>query len=257
MSQIVYDGSMAGLLSAIFEAYERREQVSAQISPEVSYVPDVFESRIDVTTDFHKARRVWKGLQRDLSPESLDQIWSCFLSELPEKEDRILAFVTYVFANPGRPVDQDFGHPAVLWISQTARRVWREKHRMEAFVRFQELGDGLYYAVIDPDFDVLPLIAKHFRSRYADQRWLIYDSRRRKGLHYDPGTEQLSDVNLEVREGSQGTPDESALSETEGWYQELWKDYFKSTGIEARKNPVLHLRHVPHRYWKNLIEKQS
>lgn len=257
MSQIVYDGGMAGLLSAIFEAYERREQTTARIRPVTGFVPDVFATRVDVATDFQKARRVWKGLQRDLSPESLDHIWSCFLSEMPEREDQILAFIRYVFDNPGRPVDQDFGHPAVLWISQTARRVWREKHRMEAFVRFQELGDGLYYAVIDPDFDVLPLIAKHFRSRYADQRWLIYDSRRRKGLHYDPVTEHLSDVALEVREGSQGQPDDSALSETEGWYQELWKDYFKSTGIEARKNPVLHLRHVPHRYWKNLIEKQS
>lgn len=145
----------------------------------------------------------------------------------------------------------------MLWIAQTARRVWREKHRMEAFVRFQELGDGMYYAVIEPDFDVLPLIAKHFRSRYADQRWLIYDARRKKGLHYDPVSEQLSDVDIELREGSRGSPEKEMLSQSEAGYQQLWKDYFKSTGIDARKNPVLHLKHVPHRYWKNLIEKQS
>lgn len=257
MLQLLYDGSMAGLLSAVFEAYERKAQSTARIGAAVNAIPDAFAQRVDVETDFHKARRVWKGLQRQLSPESLDHIWNCFLSELPEREDTILAFIRYVFENPGRAVDQDFGHPAVLWIAQTSRRVWREKHRMEAFVRFQELGDGLYYAVIDPDFDVLPLIAKHFRSRYADQRWLIYDSRRRKGLHYDPATEQLSDVDLELRESADGKPSAEALSDTEGWYQQLWKDYFKSTGIEARKNPVLHLRHVPHRYWKNLIEKHA
>jgi probable DNA metabolism protein len=255
MIQIQYDGSMAGLLTAVFEVYERKAQQDARISSAQQLVPDAFAQRVEIPADFHKARRVWKGLERQLSAETLDQIWSCYLSELPEREDMILAFVRYVFDNPGRPVDQDFGHPAVLWIAQTARRVWREKHRMEAFVRFQELGDGLYYAVIDPDFDVLPLIAKHFRSRYANQRWLIYDSRRKKGLHYDPTTELLSDVNLELRENSSGQPASELLSETEGWYQQLWKDYFKSTGIDARKNPVLHLRHVPHRYWKNLIEK--
>jgi probable DNA metabolism protein len=257
MLQIVYDGSMAGLLTAVFEAYERRAQGETRIVAGQGLIPDVFASRVDIPTDFHKARRVWKGLQRQLSPGSLDHIWSCYLSELPEKEDMILAFVRYVFDNPGRRVDEDFGHPAVLWTAQTARRVWREKHRMEAFVRFQELGDGMYYAVVDPDFDVLPLIARHFRSRYADQRWLIYDSRRKKGLHYDPESEALSDVNLELREGSKGAPEAEALSRSESWYQLLWKDYFKSTGIDARKNPALHLRHVPHRYWKNLIEKQG
>lgn len=255
MVQIAYDGSMAGLLTAVFEAFERKARASARIAPAATLVPDAFAERVDVPTDFHKARRVWKGLQRQLSAESLDQIWNCFLSELPEREDMILAFIRYVFEHPDRPVDQDFGHPAVLWIAQTSRRVWREKHRMEAFVRFQELGDGLYYAVIDPDFDVLPLIAKHFRSRYADQHWLIYDSRRKKGLHYEPASEQLSDVDLEPATGPAGAPQPDLLSANEGWYQQLWKDYFKSTGIDARRNPVLHLRHVPHRYWKNLIEK--
>ena len=49
---------------------------------------------------------------------------------------------------------------------------------MEAFVRFQCTKDQLYYAIIQPDYNVLPLISKHFEKRYADQRWLIYDIRR-------------------------------------------------------------------------------
>ena len=40
-------------------------------------------------------------------------------------------------------------------------------------------------AIVQPDFNVLPLIEKHFRERYADQRWLIYDVRRKYGLYYD------------------------------------------------------------------------
>ena len=56
---------------------------------------------------------------------------------------------------------------------------------MEAFVRFQLTKDGLYYCIIQPDYNVLPLISNHFEKRYADQRWLIYDSRRKYGIYYD------------------------------------------------------------------------
>jgi DNA polymerase sigma len=33
---------------------------------------------------------------------------------------------------------------------------------MEAFIRFEQLKD-IYFAKIDPDFDVLTLIIKHFK----------------------------------------------------------------------------------------------
>ncbi len=56
---------------------------------------------------------------------------------------------------------------------------------MEAFVRFQLIKDGLYYATVQPDYNVLPLILKHFKDRYADQRWLIYDTLRKYGILYD------------------------------------------------------------------------
>jgi probable DNA metabolism protein len=87
-------------------------------------------------------------------------------------------------------MEEDYSHPAVLTVFQTAKKVWREKHRMEAFVRFQRTADGLYYAIIEPDYNVLPLIAEHFQTRYADQRWMIYDARRRYGMYYDLNTVQ-------------------------------------------------------------------
>ena len=31
----------------------------------------------------------------------------------------------------------------------------------------------------------LPMLIKHFRNRYADQKWIIYDVKRGYGLHYD------------------------------------------------------------------------
>lgn len=248
---------MAGLLSAIFEAYEQQEQDSCMIVKAGLAAPDAFARRVTVPTNAVKARRVWAGLSKKISREALDELYRCFLSGLPEAEGMLLSYMRYAFSAPQR-IEADYGHPAVLWVSQTARKVWREKHRMEAFVRFQELGDGLFYAAIEPDYNVLPLIEKHFRSRYADQSWIIYDLRRRYGLHYDKQAEATAEVHFEWSEaGGSGKPGKEVLSENEPLYEALWKDYFKSTGIPARKNPALHLRHVPLRYWRHLPEKHQ
>ena len=254
MLQLVYDGTMAGLLTAIFEAYERRAPDVMIVRREAA-LADAFAQRVTIPTNAVKARRVWVGLSKKLSAAALEGLYYCYLSGLPEAEGHILAFVRYVFAQPDRKVEEDFGHPAVLGISQTAKKVGREKHRMEAFVRFQELGDGMYYAAIEPDYDVLPLIAPHFKTRYADQSWLIYDLRRKLGLHYDSSAEALTEVRLEWVRGGRHMPDANRLSPREELYQILWKDYFKSTGIPARRNEKLHLRHMPLRYWRYLTEK--
>jgi probable DNA metabolism protein len=122
-------------------------------------------------------------------------------------------------------------------------------------VRFVQLGDGTYFATIDPDFNVLPLITPHFTDRYADQVWIIYDTRRKYGMHYDSRTVQ------EVR--FQFLPDttdallaEGVQAAQEDLYQRLWQTYFKSVNIPARRNLKLHRQHVPVRYWKYLTEKR-
>lgn len=251
--QLIYDGTMAGLLTAVFEAYEHRLDI-VHILTEEHWQQDAFAVRQGVVTDALKARRVWKGLTGKLSKEALDQLYYCFLSELPGIEDTILAYTRYVFSS-GKNVAADFGNDAVLTVTQTARKVWREKHRMEAFVRFSLLKDQLYYASVTPDYNVLPLIAPHFRSRYADQNWLICDLKRKYGISYNKETEQVSEVRISWDERTM--PDNTiAYDAAEPLYQQLWKDYFKSTGIPARNNRKLHLQHVPLRYWKYLTEKQ-
>lgn len=253
MLLLLYDGTMAGFLSAIFEAYERRAQEDASIAKAGLAVPDAFAQPMQVSTDALKALRVWKGLSRKLSPDGLDAFYQCWLSELPGMESTLAAYARYAFASQ-RSIEEDYVNPVVLEVAQTARKVWREKHRMEAFVRFRLLRDGIFFAAIEPDYDVLPLILPHFRSRYADQHWLIYDLRRKRGIYYNKDTEQMEEVEMEWQEGESG---DSPYDEAETGYQQLWQDYFKHTGIPERKNPKLHLRHMPRRYWRYLTEKQG
>lgn len=146
---------------------------------------------------------------------------------------------------------KDYGHAAVIGMSQWAKQVGREKHRMEAFVRFKKAKDGLFLSLVRPDFNVLPIISRHFQERYQDQSWLIYDEQRNYGIYYDLRQMHQVEMNAEIidpqiRIGhSQSFSIE--LDDQELLYDQLWKDYFNSVNIQARKNMKLHIQYVPKR----------
>jgi probable DNA metabolism protein len=253
MTYFTYDGTFEGLLTAVFEVYERKAE-KARIISDKTFQPDMFGEEVRVCTDATKANRVWKGLQKKLPVASLVNVYSVYLSELPEMEEVLLHFFREVFASDEN-IEENYGSHAVLRVAQIGRQLFREKHRFEAFVRFQKLQDGTFYAAIDPDFNVLPLITAHFVRRYADQEWIIYDTRRQYGIHYDK--KQVQEVHFEFELlNSYGQAPEETYDQQEDLYQLLWKVYFKNVNIPARRNIKLHKRNMPVRYWKYLVEKQ-
>ncbi|RXG18434.1 putative DNA metabolism protein [Leeuwenhoekiella aestuarii] len=242
--KLKYDGTFEGLLTAIFTVYEERLS-SAHIIEERFFEPDFFSELITVFTDENKASRVWEGLKS--FQQFRTSVYRSFLSGLPDKEVHILDAIQYVLKTKN---DKDYGHPSVLKMAQITKQIGREKHRMEAFVRFKRTKDDIYVAIIEPDFNVLPLIAKHFKNRYADQQFVIYDRSRSYGIFYDLNSVQFIELDFN------DTVLKEALHDEEKHYDEMWQDYFISTGIKSRINKKLHLRNVPKRYWKYLNEKK-
>lgn len=252
MDILICDGSFKGLLTAIFEVYEYKMAQPHIYRQEAT--GSLFGKVHMVNNNTEKSERVLARLDQKLSRHSLKQLYKAFLSELPEIENHILRYVQYVVSSKN-VVENDYSHPDVLMVKQTSTKVDREKHRMEAFVRFQLTRDELYFAIIQPDFNVLPLISTHFKKRYADQRWLIFDSRRKYGLYYN--LEDVSEVQIDfVADLENENVKSSIYDESELLYQELWRQYFSSVNIKARKNTKLHIQHMPKRYWRFLTEKQ-
>lgn len=252
MTYFLYDNTFEGLLSAIFETYEHKIQM-VRIRREGLELGSLFEAPIHISTCEIKTKRVWNKLVILLEEEGARKLWKAWLTEEPDVEDCILGTIRYAIEQQVN-VLTDYGNLHVLQLNQQLKKIGREKHRMEAFVRFQLTKEGLYYSVIEPDFNVLPLLVKHFQSRYADQRWFIFDSNRNYGIYYD--LEKTEFVTFDQQDQTQlGIPNKDVLQEKEILYQVLWKDYFKSTNIKSRKNMKLHLQHVPRRYWKYLTEK--
>lgn len=251
MTTLLYDGSFDGLLTAVFEVFEYRYKDVEIFSKEKFYQENIFAEIHEVITQNDKAERVFNKLEQNIGRSGIHQLLKVFLSEDPALEHLILAAIQQSVRHPSENILQNYANNDILNISKIAKSVDREKHRMTAFVRFEKMQDGVFFAKIDPDFNVLPLIQKHFQDRYQDQKWMIYDLRRHYGILYDLENCDFfyPEEKLDLKNYQQ------QFHEEENNYQKLWQRYFTKTNIVERKNLKLHIQHVPKRYWKYLTEK--
>lgn len=255
MIQYKFDGSLTGLLCCVFESFQAKES-QVQIIWDRYYQPNIFLTCKEIYSDEEKADRVWKAFVEKVNSEDKTKFYSSFLAEKPDIYQHLFYLARKVFLYGGAYA-KNFADPDVLAVSQMAKSVSRERHRMKAFIRFKKAADGLFYAIIAPDFNVIPLIQKHFQDRYADQTWLIYDEKRRYGIFYDLNSVQSVTLSMNEFKGSVDNqlPILQLHDEKEELYDLLWKDYFQTTNIQERKNTKLHFQHVPKRYWRYLNEK--
>ncbi|MES1965081.1 TIGR03915 family putative DNA repair protein [Psychrobacter sp. AH5] len=261
-SILLYEPSFEGWLTAVYQVYERKMQhdESLQLIAEDKYIPSLISSAASVITNDEQAQRVLIKLNKLLGRSGMRQMLWGFLSEKDNIGTTLFHIVKYAIDYPKRQVLEDLGHLDVLELAQTVKSVHRENHRMEAFVRFEHTTDDIYFARIEPDFNVLPIIGEHFRQRYQDQHWAIYDLARGYGIYYD---KSLSTPSRPAELQTITDLDEAVLrnpasihSDDEQRYQRFWQGYFTNINIKERKNNRLHRQHMPQRYWKYLSEKQ-
>ena len=265
MTVYVFDGTMDGLLTAVFKAYSLKEQPE-ELLKGGDALPLFCERTYQVTTDEEKAQRVWAGLEKRLEREALKLISVSWLSELPELPTPLFHYIYKVFQQGD--ISRNFADPDVLNVTNIARRVLHEQLRMKQFIRFQKAKDGTYLAVVSPDHNVLPLITDHFSDRFNDQPWLIYDAKRHYGYYYAGATgarggEGTKPIRITFENEAavpfnldNGKLNEEVLSSDDQLLQNLWRTYFKAICIKERMNPRKQLQDMPRRYWKYMTEKQ-
>lgn len=248
-----YDRTFEGLLTVVFDAYFRNEFPEKLIGtgePEPMFAGTVHT----VVTDPVKSKRVWMGLGKKVPRYIRNMITYAWLSEEPQSDELIFRYLRKLFDFPEAAAG-NFADDDMLKIKKLAQKVSSDGHYLRMFVRFQKAGDNSYFAPVAPQYNSLPAAVSYFTDRFADQKWLIYDVKRRYGYYYD--LKEAREVTLED-DGHllDGKLDEKLMAEDEKMFQELWKSYFKAMTIKERINPKLHRRNMPRRYWKYLTEKQ-
>ena len=272
MTTYIFDNTLDGLLTAVFDSFALRQQ--PQLLAEGEQLPLFADEPHRVAADEVKAARVWKGLEKHLSREALRIISISWMSEERALNQPLFNYICKVF-HTGKDISHNASDPDVLAVRNTCRRVLHEEQRMKQFIRFQKAKDGTYLAVVSPDHNVLPLIIDHFQDRFNDQSWLIYDARRHYGYYYGSPSPAQPDTSLpSANKGmgdvvritfedeasvpfdlTNGKLDASVLSTDDQLFQDLWRTYFKAICIRERINPRKQLNDMPRRYWRYMTEK--
>lgn len=265
-----YDGSLEGLLSAVFEAYARHEDPQ-DVAREKALQPRLGQTVHFIETNLDHAVRVQRGIKRACGDAAYQAIMQASLSDERETGTIVYRFVRYAMAHK-RPANcpdcqqrgscahrggatcparrhlralDDIAHPAVEPLQRLARAVGNEQHRMVQFLRFEHLKNGVWLARCNPNASVVPLLMDWFSGRFNTQPFIIFDE-----VHGLAGVYEGRDWYL-VSTDHLNLPDRAA---DELLMQAAWKRFYRTVAVESRYNPELRRQFMPKRLWKNIVE---
>lgn len=276
-----YDGSLEGLLSAIFASYERHER-PGDVEPESRLQLRLGQRLASIETNPAHAARVLAGVRRQCGWQAELALKRAACSDEAGAGTAAYRFVRYAMDEQksrdcehcrkrahcrgrggmgpcprqrGRAFS-DITHPAVEQLFRISRSVSQECEHMRQFVRFQHLrGEGadLWFARVNPKASVVPLVMGHFVERMSDAPFIIYDEVHALAGVYDGGDWYL------VRTAGQGDLQRAlpAAGAEEALYAQAWRTFYRSVAIDARYHPELRRQFMPKRFWKNLTEMQE
>lgn len=249
----LYDGSFDGLLTAVAMAVKSEAQV-AGVYAERDYVPTLVAKTQCIQTDQAQAQRLFRYLSL-LGRMPAQLAFNGYLSEEPEAGCHIYQLVQECL-RLGAKAAGHFTCESVRTLHALNKKVSFEAHRLNGLIRFRILKDGLQYAPIEPDHNVISYCASHFSVRLKNRRWMLHDIKRELALYWDGRTLQPVTVAQSftdyVAENGEVPPDEMDVQELH--YQQLWNSFHAAISNPARQNRQLQRQLMPQRYWKYLVE---
>jgi probable DNA metabolism protein len=185
-------------------------------------------------------------LKKHVSGYMLSQVWFALLASDHDARyvDLALWHTLASVWKQGCSAEADLADEHVNAVLKAALRTGGEYNKYLGLVRFRDVG-GIFYSELEPECDVLTLLADHFSGRLPGQSWVLHDLRRKKAAVHDGRGWFITNIDL-----SQIPPS----TEEDQRYQELWREFYRSTTTRQRLNAVVQRGHMPKKYWKYLVE---
>ncbi len=244
---LVCDDTVDGIMTAIYDGWVLMNKgCIVSIHPGKGYSATFFSEFITIDTNLDKSVRVAKSIRIKISIEAYMMVYRACMHFDNDKGNEIFEFLKLGYA-VGARVTKMLTNPHVLRVTELSRKAVNEAHLFKGFVRFDELKGGVLYSRIQPKCDVVPLIINHFQDRFPEEDWIIYDSKRKKAAVHKHETDTI------IVEGQ----DVEALTKDLQYndeYRELWRIFFDTIGIDARKNPKCQRTQLPMWFRENMTE---
>lgn len=244
MIYYIYDGSFDGILTAIYDAYYRRETPEKIVS-EDDFQESFLINKIYIETHREKADKVYNAIETKISHQALKNVFYVYLSERADRGTIIYNYLKLGW-KIGIDIDLNLTNNNVLLVQNICQSLSKERHLMLGLVRFRQLKNNILYAPIEPEYNIIGLIGQHFSNRISNENWIIHDVNRNIAVIYNK--HEWIVIELEMNRVIE-------LHKDEETYQRLWKEYFNNISIKNKVNSKLQKRNMPMKYWKYLIEK--
>lgn len=244
------EDSFESIMTAVYDAWASRlghENVRLKLQGE--YNLELFSEYVMVEADEEKTEKVVRTLRQKISEEVFEYVYKSAMSMERDKADKIYRFIVLA-VHTGADIVNHLGNPAVMDIFAMFRNVSHEAHQLLGFIRFRELDNGVLFAKITPKNQVITLVAPHFEDRMPGENWVIYDEVHRLAAFHAANTHWVLTENTIL----DSLP---VSSDKQGDYEELWRIFFHTIGIEARKNPECQRNMLPLWYRKNMLEFET
>ena len=226
---LIYDGTFNGFLTAVYVAFEDNINIVG-IQSNTSQQKGFFADNRIIITNLELAKKVWYGVNK-LNTLAMKTIYFAFLSESENIPFLLFKYIKKIVAK-NNFINTDLPEGSIHRIYHLAELVSKKKNQIEATQKFQLSEDGVFYGVLSPEYHMLPLISKHFRSIYKDSCWLLYDSHRNYGLYYNLKTVQL--ISFDKTELDDHLISRTSLTTPQIGNKNLatWSNFFEKSSIQ-------------------------
>ncbi len=245
----LYDGSFEGLLTIVFYCYVSKK-IPLKIIPEKEYIYNILDDIMMISTDYEKSSRIFSGISKNISDETLYNAYYAFLSSnyngiCLNKELEILKYLLHGFCI-GPKINTMLSIDYVLHVMKLRKNVLKEEHRLKGLVRLQEISENIFYASIHPENNVIENVGKFLLRRFPTQNLILHDKNRKIAFIYNTKEYTIIDVPENMSCPS--------ITENEKSFQSLWKIFFRTISIKERTNPRCQMQFMPKKYWQDLVE---
>lgn len=251
------EDSLDGIFSGIYDAFDSHlGHNNIRLSSASTDNMELFCQYRTIISDPLKSHKVAKKLREAFGIEGFEMLCEAALSHSKSSLNIDKAEAVYktvvLGLQPGVKASDILTHlaePHICQVFTLSRRTHNEAHHLQGFLRFKELRNGLLLAEMHPENYVLPILAEHFSDRLPEEDFIIYDATFQKAaLHRSKKNFIIADAESVNQEFMHD------YSDDELEYQQLWRTFFDSIAIQARKDPSLQSNNIPKRFWKDTVE---
>ena len=229
---LIYGKSFEGFLTLVYDVYYQKLKPISIYKELLNEI--VFEEIKHIQTEEEKYTKVLNALKSNFSNQIVQKILNIFMCDSRDFEMSLLEYIILGFKDKQQL--SNINNSCVFYLTNLEKELFKNVHKMYAFIRFEELEDNTLYAKLECKFNVLYFLAKHFLKRFNNQNFIIHDIKRK--LAFVKIGEDFS-----IQEVAHFENPTHSLNEQK--FQKLWKSFFKGVTIEERVNLKLQQSLVP------------